>query len=323
MVPHHILSKMVEENGLNFKSRHSDELIDKLMDLDWTVDKFDNLKERLAQIERERTPKNRYVSLIDSVRASLDESSGIDHVQQVLRRHSASFGENGELEEEGFQLLNVEDGVIEGIHWSESLNYSLSPTREIETDRTLYETGIKLDLNNDIIFINSTMPMKARSVLNKLEDLVFEVSEVGHQTLTNKQANQMVQNFVDEVNEKLLERQSQATLGDGQGKEVLEVDLVDLLLDEDNIKNVKISGYTDIIGDKEVIRFKSEYDAKIHRLEGNFELGNNWFKFTAGFAEGMGQVNVSKKGRVEEKPELLDSAFDFLYNYYEEYFIYV
>jgi hypothetical protein len=102
---------------------------------------------------------------------------------------------------------------------------------------------------------------------------------------------------------------------------VLEIDLVNLLLDDADLKDVKIGGRTDIIENDEVKRFREEHDSRIVRLEGEFLLNEKWYSFTAGYTDNMGQVSVKKNGKAEEKPELVEEAFDLLFQSYEDYFI--
>lgn len=321
MVPQNVLRTMIDERSISFKSRYSEKLIDRLLEEEWTTEDFENLKERLARIERERTPKSRYIARIDTITDGLDQSTDAERVRHALEADSATFDDDGELIDEGFEIADVQSESLSGVHWTESLNYSLTPTNEIKIEQTLYETGFKLDFGNAVVFIESTLPPKAKSLLSELQNSGIETAEIGHGSLSNDQANQMVQSFVDDIDQELCQRTPQSSLGDDYERELIEVDMVKMLLDDLDLKDVRIGGHTDIMTHPQVERIQTDHDSRIVRLEGQFDLDNKWFEFTAGHTDGMGQVSVRKQGPVEENPEFVDQAFDFLYEHFERYFI--
>lgn len=320
MLPQHILRKIIDERNISFKSRYTEELIERLLEDDWTDEEHKALKERVARVERERTPKSRYIAKIEAIHPGLGDSEGTERVRQVLEEAPAVFDESG-LEEEGYEITQQSDNTLEGIHWTKSINYTLSPHGEIQTESKLYDTGFRFDLENQVLFINSTLPPKANSLLTELDHRGIETSEVGHGHLRNERANSLVQEFIDDIDEELQERRAQTTLDDDFGSEVIEVDMVKMLVDDIDLEDVRIGGRTDILKHPQVKEVRENYDSRIVRFEGNFELDNVWYDLKAGETDGMGQVSVRKQGSVEERPELVDKAFDFLYNYYEKYFI--
>lgn len=320
MVPINILRKIIEERGLDVTSRKSDELIEALISDGWTDDDFNDLKGRLARIQIEQNPHSRFISNIVAIDPGLEGLDEAERVEQVLRLNQSDFDDNNELIEEGFEVKEISPDEIHGIHWTESINYALTPMGEIKKEQTLYETGFRFDLDDGVLFIDCSLPAKARSLQGELAELNIRTGEIGHENLANPRANELVQEFVSVLKGELEDRNSQATIVDDSATH-LEVDLINMLLDESELKDIKIGGRTDIMENEEVRRFRREHDSRIVRMEGEFNLENNWFEFKVGYTEGMGYISVEKKGRVEERPELVTDAFDFLYEVYHEYFI--
>lgn len=318
MIPQHILRKMLDERGISFTSRQTEPIIDRLMEEPWTDSDFENLLDRLARIQREKKPYSRYIAELEAIDPGLDQSPDHERVKTVLENHLANF-EGSELIEPGFEIEDVDQNSVEGIHWTKSINYSITPLNELNEDTTIYETLFRFDLDEMVLFIDCNLPAKAKSLLTKLEENGIHSQDVGHETLANPVANEYVQDFVDEFKARLSDRNPQETFGaDGV---VLEVDLVEILLDEAELRDVKIGGHTDIMQNPEVERFREEHDSRITRIEGEFLLEGNWYKFVTGYTDGMGNLSVKKKGRVEERPELVTQAFEFLYESYNDYFV--
>lgn len=320
MLPINILRKIIEERSLNFTSRRSGELIDRLLEEEWTEEDFSELRDRLALIQRERQPYSRYILTFDGVESGLEDLSTTERISTLLETREADFDDDNDLLEPGFKVSNSESDLLEGIHWTESLNYTLTPTNQIKKKQTLYETGFEIDLSDDVVFIDCTLPAKASGLVTQFRDLGINASEVGHEILPNSVANEYVQSFVDEMNTRLLEDRTQQTV-DGSEATVLEVDLVNILLDDTDLRDIKIGGRTDIMENSEVERIMEEHDSRIVRLEGEFELDHTWYKFIVGYTEGMGHASVKKKGKIEERPELVEEAFNYLYESFHNYFI--
>ncbi|WP_256402411.1 hypothetical protein [Halorubrum salinum] len=320
MVPINIIRNIIDERDISFTSRKSSELIERLLQDGWTDEQFEELKHRLAKIELERQPYSRYVSELNHISSGLDDIPEHERVEQVLLNEESDFDDDNKLVEPGFEISEANGDVVKGIHWTESINYSLTPRNEIKKQQTLYETGFEINFENDAVFVDCTRTAKASGLLSKFDSLGIETTSVGHSEFSNLRANDLVQEFVDDLNERLVEKHSQRTVGVDDPL-VLEIDLVNLLLDEANLKDVKIGGRTDIMENDEVRRFRDEHDSRIVRLEGEFLLDGKWYSFKSGYTDSMGQVSVEKKGKVEERPDLVQEAFDFLFESYEDYFV--
>lgn len=321
MFPISILRRIIEEREIQFKSRKSDELIDRLMEVVWSDQEYEELKERLARIEREKQPHGRYIADLSGVHQGLEDSPAVDRVEELLLTRECYFDDDDELVEEGFLVKEKSDSVISGIHWTESINYTLTPMNDVEKTQKLYESEFWIHLDEGLVFIDCSLPAKATNLLKEFDELGIETADVGHENLTNTLANEYVQKFVDDFKEKVEAEASQSRLSKSASQQPLKIDLVNILLDDAELKDVKIGGRTDIFKNEEVSRFQNEHDSRIVRLEGEFKLEEKWFNFTVGYSDGMGIISVEKKGRVEERPEAVQAAYDFLYDEYEKYFV--
>lgn len=321
MIPITILRKIIEERELGVTSRSSDTLINHLVDDDWTDEEYEALKQRLVQIQRERQPYSRYVVDLDSLDQAVDsEEPDHERIESILETNTAEFDETG-LANPGFEIDEVNEDSVTGIHWTKSINYKITPLNEVKTDETLYETGFRFDLEDNILLIDCSLPAKANNLTNALEQHGIITESVGHDDLASQNANQFVQNFVDDLKERLLDVTDQTSLGPTDTPSVLEVDLVEMLVDEAELEDIRIGGRTDIIGNDTVEELRENHDARVVRLEGQFRLDGTYYNFITGYTDDMGNVSVKKQGTIEERPELVEDAFDFVYQSYDPYFV--
>jgi hypothetical protein len=320
MMPINVLRTMIEERELGVTSRSSDTLINHLVDDGWTNEEYEDLKQRLVQVQREKQPYGRYIVELDSLDQSVDSDEPThERIATILGTNTAEFDETG-LAEPGFQVDEINEDSVTGIHWTKSINYKITPLNEVKTDETVYETGFTFDLDANILLIDCSLPAKANNLTNVLQQHGIITESVGHSGLATKTANQYVQNFVDEFKDRLLDVTDQRSL-DPIDSSALEVDLVEMLVDGAELEDIRIGGRTDIIGNDTVEKFRENHDARVVRLEGQFRLDGTYYNFTTGYTDGMGQVSVTKQGRVEERPDLVNRAFDFIYKSYDPYFV--
>jgi len=321
MIPINVLRKLIEERELGVTSRSSDTLIEHLVEDDWTDQEYEALKQRLAKIQIEKQPYSRYVVALDSLNGGFGQDEpNHERISTLLQTNTAEFDETG-LAEPGFEIDTVDENTVTGIHWTKSINYKITPLNEIKTDETVYETGFNFDLDENIVLIDCSLPAKASNLTNVLQDQGITTESVGHDGLATRAANQLVQDFVDDFKDRLLTRSNQAALDTMDTSSALEIDLVEMLVDEAELEDIRIGGRTDIIGNPTVQDIREDHDARVVRLEGQFRLDQKYYNFITGYTDGMGSVSVKKQGRVEEKPELVEEAFDFIYDSYDEYFV--
>jgi len=320
-MPISILRNLVDERNLGVTSRSSDELIESLVDDGWTDRQYEELKERLGAIKLEKEPYGRYIVNLGGLNQGVDPDQRThQRIEAILETNTCVFDETG-LAEPGFEIDTVNESTVTGIHWTKSINYTLSPLNEVKTQETVYATGFNFDLDTRILLINCSLPAKAKNLTTTLNRLGIGTEDVGHDELTNRRANREVQSFINDIKQDLLDRTNQLAIDETDTSSVLEIDLVELLVDEAELKDVRIGGRTDIIDNPTVEELREEHDSRVVRLEGQFRLDEKYYDFTSGYTDGMGQVTVRKQGRVEERPELVEQAFDFVYETYDRYFV--
>lgn len=321
MMPISVLRNLVEERNLGVTSRSSDELIDHLVDDGWTEEQYEGLKQRLGNVKLEQDPYGRYIVNLGSLNQGVDrDQPNHQRIETILETNSCVFDETG-VAEPGFKIDTVDENSVTGIHWTKSINYTLSPLNEVKTQETTYATGFNFDLDSNILLINCSLPAKANNLTTTLNRLGIGTESVGHDNLSNQRANQQVQDFIDHFLNNLQDQANQLALDSTNTSSILEVDLVEMLVDESELQDVRIGGRADIIDNPAVEEFREDHDARVVRLEGQFRLDEKYYDFTAGYTDGMGQVTVRKQGRVEERPELVEEAFDFVYETYNQYFV--
>jgi hypothetical protein len=321
MIPINVLRTMIEERDLGVRSRSSDTLIGHLVNHGWTDEEYEDLKQRLVRIQRERQPYSRYVVDLDSIDQSVDpEEPEHERINTLLNTNTAEFDETG-LAEPGFEVDEVTENRITGVHWTKSINHKITPLNEVKTDETVYETGFTINLDDNIILIDCSLPAKARNLTNVLGNQGIVTESVGHDHLATQTANQLVQEFVDNLNDRLRDTTDQTSLDFSDSSTVLEVDLVEMLVDGAELEDIRIGGRTNIIGNSTVEELREGHDARVVRLEGQFRLDGTYYNFITGYSDGMGTVSVKKQGRVEEQPELVREAFEFVYDSYDPCFV--
>lgn len=321
ILPINIVRKIIDEEGIDFKSRKSDELTDKLIEeVEWTEDRFEELLDRVERVQREKQPYGRYVCSVESTSPSLDEEkSRSESVVETLKTERVQFNERAGLECPGFELLSASEPGIEGIYWTESESFELTPRRELKQQITEFDTGFSFDFEDSLLFIDCSLPAKAKELRSKLDELDITTGGVSHEEMANTEANRKVQDFIDNLQGRLEETNNQESLGEGMNQNI-NVDLVQLTLDESDLQEVTIGG-TDIMENEEVQRFQDDHDSRIVMLDGQLRYSEHWFDFKVGYTEGMGRIRLEKKGRAEERPELVEQAFEFVIDIYRDHFM--
>ena len=209
MLPIQELRRIIDDRNLGVRSRSSSELIDAILTDKWTDDEFEDLLDRIAKIERETEPLGYYITDLESVdrltNRDLDEE-----MAERLRREQVSFDDDNNLIDEGFEVNSHSSDKLVGTYWTQTINYTLDPLGELRPRKTLYDTGFRIDFEEDRVFIETDIYGKARGLVSALEDKGLELKEVGHQALHNQEANDKVQAFVDELEEQLIEQMDDA-----------------------------------------------------------------------------------------------------------------
>lgn len=321
MLPIQELRKIIDERELGVKSRSSDELIEAIISDKWTDDEFDQLLKRIGDIKRETEPLGYYIANIDSIE-QLTNRPFHEQLTERLRSNPANFDEENNLTSEGFEINSHEADELKATYWTQTINYTLDPLGKLRPRKTLYDTGFRVDFDDDRVFIETDIYGKARGLVTALEDNGLHLKEVGHQSLTNKRANEKVEDFVEDLEQSLEDRNNnvQKQLS-SLSFDIVEIDSVKILVDGAEIKDVRIDGRTNIFTHEDVDHFTSDRDGEIVQIEGEMYYEDNFFDFQAGYNENLGRLKVRKKGQAIGDIELVYDAYEFLYDRYEDHFI--
>ncbi|ELY54204.1 hypothetical protein C492_16543 [Natronococcus jeotgali DSM 18795] len=323
MLPIQELRKIIEERGLGVRSRSSSELIDAILTDRWTVDEFDDLLDRIADIERETEPLGYYIADIESIEQLTSRDLDEELAERFLTEE-VSFDDDNNLIDEGFEINNHSSNEIAATYWTQTINYTLDPLNELRPRKTLYDTGFRIDLKTNRVFIQTDIYGKARGLVSALEDKGLQLEEVGHQSVDNSYANDQVEEFVKELEEDLEEQrdQEQSSLVDSNiDLDVITIDTVKILVDGAEVKDVRIGGRSDIFTHKDVEHFINSRDGKIVQIEGEILYEGTYFAFQAGYNENLGRVKVRKKGGATGDIGLVFEFYNYLYEKYKHYFI--
>lgn len=103
------------------------------------------------------------------------------------------------------------------------------------------------------------------------------------------------------------------------------IDEVAVMVEGQNpIKTVDIDGSDDIFNHQEVRRLVDDKNGKIRKIKGEmlYKRGTK-FDFQAGFTsdQNFGRLKVSKKGQRTGNDQIVEDAYDFLFEIYKDYFI--
>lgn len=102
---------------------------------------------------------------------------------------------------------------------------------------------------------------------------------------------------------------------------LLKITTVKIDVDGRRLKNVRLDGRTDIFSDDEVERMTQERDGKITQIEGELTYKGQPFDFVAGYNDQTGRIKIRKKGSPTGDVEILQEAYEFLFELYTQHFI--
>jgi|GEM_PF-6326278 len=185
------------EKETGVKSRKKDELVQALVELDWTKEEFENLKNRYFKIQRSKS-ESYYLAKITSPTYSLED------IKESLLEEEAKF-EDGDLVQGGYEV-EIEDNVLEGKKWSLKIKRDLSPTGEVRKIRNVTPLSFKIDKDEDLLYIDTNMYFSAKGVKSDMEKRGLILKDIGHNELFKEDAKEMIENFVEDLKEELSER---------------------------------------------------------------------------------------------------------------------
>lgn len=321
------LRDIIDERDLNIKSRRTDRLIEAILADRWTQEEFSELIETLSMKQEETEPKGHYIQQINGIDRMIDRPTH-EVLEERLKTKAAVISDDT-IEEDGFEIIEVDSDHIEGIHWSQNTSYVLGPFNQLRSRESLYNTPFKIDLEHDLVFLGADRFGKARGLSSELRDLSIELESVGHHDLMSSKAANVIDDFVDELESSLddIAESTQAgvedfsSAGSSDRVPLVEIDTVNIQIESGEIKEARIGGRTDIFDNETVQKLVSERGGKIAQIKGEMIFKGEFFKFHVGYNEVTGRLMVKKKGRAKGDVELVQEAYDFLYELYDEYFI--
>lgn len=197
LFPIYQIRMIIKERGIGVKSRDQEELIDALVEEEWTDDEFEELIDRLRTIKEEGRPLGYYICAIEN-------APEIESLELDLLQSEAQFDDEGHIEEDGYQIHHSSERELEATRWRIDIEREFDfRTGEVETSENVKPVDFTVDLEENRVFIDTNQYGKARSVRSKLEDSGFEFDEIGHRNLGADEANEKVQDFVDALEGKV------------------------------------------------------------------------------------------------------------------------
>lgn len=309
LFPIYELKRMAAQKGLEFKSRKSEDYINKLVEQDWPEKEIQDLRHRLSVLNKEAEPFNRYIFTIDS---SLD----LQKVRSELSTNAVEYNQNHVPVSGGYEL-DINGDRLEGTRWrvSEDKEYNRYIDKIVVTPK-ISAVHFVLDRELDIMFAETKHYQRAVSVKNDIENLGIELGKIGHRHIPYNFANDLVREFVEDLKEKLRERNDDDRSG-------LEIDEVDMLVERGIIDDLHIGGNDDIFSHDEVERFTSEKEGKILNIAGKYTLNEVDFEFEIGYGKSLdiGKIRVKKLGKKQGSMEPTHESYNILYEVYRDYYI--
>ena len=321
------LRDIIDERDLNTTARRTDKLVSAILADKWDSEEFEELKEQLAAKQEETGPKGYYIQSITGIDRLTDRPLQ-DEIEERLKRDEAVI-EGNTVVEDGFEITSVDEGVVEGVHWSQNTTYVLGPFNQLRSRESLYDTEFLIDLENDLVFIGADRFGKARGFSSALREKSIELHPVGHHHLGSNDANQLVDDFVDDLKDSLRseaedEQSGMEEFSDSDASDLdspVKIDTVNVQIESGEIKEVRVGGRADIFGVEPVENLRENRNGKISQIKGEILFDDEFFHFNVGYNQITGRVMVRKKGRARGNVGVVQDAYDLMYDMYKQYFV--
>lgn len=307
---------------LSISSRKKEELIEALLNVTWSDNQFDNLKERFAEIRRERTPMGHYVMEINEIDL-MTEQPKYEEIRNKLLRNEAEISDNG-IDEAGFRVEEANQEIVSGIYWTKTRTFRLDALRRLQSAEREYDFGFEIDLENNRLYMSGDNYGKVGELRSEFESIGFELEPVTLDDIDDpNEANQTVREFVSELRSRLDEIKEQRDMSDysdQDGPTLLYIDEVQIKLLSGELRRANLEGSEDIFDNDQVTNLTEDEGGRISRIKGRLEYDGKDFDFNIGYTDDYGRVSVEKKGRLAGV-DVVEEAFEFLSELYEEYYV--
>lgn len=197
LFPIYQIRMIIEEREIGVKSRDQEELIDALVEEEWTEKEYRNLIERLQTIQEEGRPLGYYLHHIK-------DGPEIEELEQELRTNEAEFDDQGRLLEDGYQIHHISETELEATRWKIDIEREFNfRTGEVEKEENVKPVEFSVKFDENRVFINTNQYGKAQNVSIKLKEVGFEFYDIGHRNMNSEEANQQVKGFVEALQDKV------------------------------------------------------------------------------------------------------------------------
>ena len=321
------LRDIIKDRDLNVTGRSNEKLISAILSDKWTKAEFDELKEDISLKQEELGPKGFYIQSIDSI-DWFTERPRHEEIEERLKSEEAVI-EDSNIVEDGFEITSISEDAIEGVYWSQNTKYVLGPFNQLRSRESLYDTEFIIDLENDLVLIGADQFGKARSFSSALGSMSMELGPVGHRRLSSSQANDYVDSFVDDLKESLSSENddSQTGMEEFSNSETsdldstLKIDMVNVEVESGDVEKVRVGGRSDIYGIDTVEDLKENKEGKISQIKGELLFKDHFFNCTVGYNQIAGRVMVKKKSGADGDVQVVQNAYDLVYDLYKQYFV--
>jgi len=316
------LRDLVEQRQLNVDKRFKDDMIEALLADKWTDEEFNDLKDRFLRIQRERSPMGFYIGKIEDLPDYTDQATHEELKETLLV--DAADRDGVELNEEGFEIREATKNSVSGIYWTQTRTYTLNALRELTSRERTYDIGFEFDLEERIVHINADNYGKRGEILTKFAEKGIEIESVGPHGEKGGNANEIIEGFIEDVESGLQAAKEQQELhdfSDGSGRSLLQTRTLEIKLTDGQLKTANLEGHQDIFETDVVKELTEDENGRIIHLKGIFEYRGEDFNFHVGLPEELGRIRIKKKGAPKDNVDLLEDAFDFLFEHFNEHFI--
>lgn len=321
------LRDIIEDRGLNVTGRSSEKLINAILSDKWNEAEFEELKKNISVKQEETGPKGFYIQSIDGM-DRFTERPRHEEIKERLKSEEAVI-EDSNIVEDGFEIIDISEDGIGGVYWSQNTKYVLGPFNQLRSRESLYDTEFNIDLEHDLILIGAQQFGKARSFSSALGSMSMELGPVGHHRLMSGQANDYVDEFVDDLKESLSSENddSQTIMEEFSDSETsdldstVKIDMVNVEVESGDVEKVRVGGRSDIYGIDTIEDLKENKNGKISKIKGELLYKDYFFNFTLGYNQVAGRVVVQKKSGADGNVQVVQDAYDLVYDLYKEYFI--
>ena len=203
--PRYELRKLLKEREDSFKSNKTEELIERLMEKEWSDQEKKNLVGRLIRVREESDPLGYWILLIE------DHPDIHKFAEGVVSNNPVVYSEEDDdvPEESGYEISSSTDTRVEMTKWKVEREYEFDritgrPSRSVDRSAV----GFAIDIEDNRVYISTRNYGRAKSIRTLLIAEGFEFGDIGHKRINADQASDDVSSFIETVNARLEEEEN-------------------------------------------------------------------------------------------------------------------